>query len=192
MSIKHIFTTPIKIISFTNYEEINNICGRAMALGFKKTFFENLNEEEISKTVEVFNNEVKLFVKESINQDVDFYIRKSWFSYHKKLEWNTPHGHPDNSVVGVYYIKTNKDSGDLILHDPRGSTVFSQIWDENQKCFHRTYVRISPKVGDLILFPAYTVHSVEPNLSDETRISLAMNFMFKDFKQYIPDESNKI
>jgi uncharacterized protein (TIGR02466 family) len=192
MSIQQLFTTPIKIISLPNYEEVNRICGFAMSGNFKENFFENLNKEDISKTVKVFNDEVKLFVKESINQDVDFYIKKSWFSYHKKLEWNTPHGHPSNSVIGVYYIKTNKTSGDLILHDPRGATVFSQIWDENQKCFNRTYVRISPKVGDLILFPAYTVHSVEPNLSDETRISLAMNFMYKDFTQYIPDKSNKI
>lgn len=190
MSVQNIFSTPIKIISLENYEEINIICGKASKIGFKRNFFDNLNEDEKIKTRDLFNKESKIYYKESIGQELDVFITKSWFSYHQKYNWNTPHGHGDNAFVGVYYIKTNDNSGDLLLHDPRGTVTFTHFFDEDSKketvgC--RSYIKIKPKVGDLVLFPSYIVHSVEPNMSDETRISLALNFKYKDFNDFKPE-----
>jgi uncharacterized protein (TIGR02466 family) len=187
MTIQNLFQTPIKILSFPNYEEINRILGQSMSRGFNKNFYENLNEEEITKTKDLFIKEAKLFCKETVSQTLDLSIVKSWFSYHDKNNWNTPHGHPSNFIVGVYYVKTNDKAGDLLLLDPRGTVNFTQYFDTDSKCETvggRCYFKIKPKVGDLIFFPAYVVHSVEPNLSDETRISLAMNFQYKDFSQF--------
>jgi len=36
-----------------------------------------------------------------------------------------------------------------------------------------------PKAGRLIMFPAWLVHCVDPNMSDELRISVSFNFMQK-------------
>ena len=73
------------------------------------------------------------------------------------------------------------------MHDPRGMTNFLPSYEINTQNYlvdGRSYYRIKPKVGDLIIFPAYVVHSVEPNMSDETRISLALNFRYKDYNQF--------
>lgn len=190
MTIKNLFSTPIKIISLSNYKEINTICKKSMNAGFKKNFFENLNDEDIIKTVGLFIKETELYYNESTNQNVNVSITKSWFSHHNKYNWNTPHGHSSAFIVGVYYVETNDDAGDLLLLDPRGTVKFNQLYDKdskNETVGSRCYFKIKPKTGDLILFPAYIVHSVEPNLSDKTRISLAMNFDYKDFTQFKPD-----
>jgi len=43
--------------------------------------------------------------------------------------------------------------------------------------------RITPKEGQLIMCPAYFVHSVEANLSNKNRISIVMNIKI-DFEEH--------
>lgn len=100
------------------------------------------------------------------------------------LELDTPHFHPDARLVGVYYLSVPRGSGDILLHDPRGftnwnydvaaTTVSDNSPTEESYKSARAYHRITPTEGLLLLHPSYLVHSVEPNLSSETRISIAM------------------
>jgi uncharacterized protein (TIGR02466 family) len=179
MSIQNLFTTPIKIISLPNTKDIISAINKCTELGFEKNFYERLEKEEAEKIQNIFTNEAELFVKEILNKKINLVFINSWVNYTKKYEINTPHGHSYVSVVGVYYVKTNEKSGDLLLHDPRGVTnmfLNSEIDTSGNLVDGRAYFRFKPKIGDLILFPSYLMHSVEPNMSDEIRISLAMNF----------------
>jgi len=187
MTTLNLFSTPIKIVSFSNFEEINKKIGKAMSLGFKWNFTDNLPEEEGKELQKIFIDEAELYLKEVSNQKIDLELIKSWTTCTNKFGFNTPHCHADNTVIGVYYIKTFDKCGDLLLHDPRGSHSFVPKYEINtagHSVSDRTYHRITPKCGDLILFPAYIVHSVEPNMSDESRISLAMNFKYKNYNQF--------
>lgn len=89
---------------------------------------------------------------------------------------DTPHSHPLSFMVGVYYVQVPPNSGDILLHDPRGSV----LWPEPEAVTEtdkqtRAYHRITPIEGQLLLFPGYLVHSVEPNFSKDARISIAMS-----------------
>lgn len=179
---KHLFTTPIKIVSFPNFEEINKKIGNAMSLGFKNNFTDNLPKDEANKIEKLFKDEAELYLKELTAKQIDLILRQSWTTSTLKYQFQTPHEHSGNTVIGVYYVRTNEKSGDILLHDPRGANCFIPKFEDGLS--GRSYHRITPKTGDLLLFPAYIVHSVEPNLSDETRISLAMNFQYKDFNQF--------
>lgn len=96
------------------------------------------------------------------------------------MGFDSPHNHTGAILVGVYYIQVPPNSGDILLHDPRGVNI---NWpDPDIKSNERPFVRITPSAGDLLLFPGYLVHSVEPNLSNETRISLAINVVDKLIK----------
>lgn len=181
MTIQHLFTTPIKIVKL-NFEEINPIIGKAQHLKFTKNFNDNLSKDESEKTEKVFRNEAELYLKELTGKQIDLKLKQSWTTATLKYQFQTPHEHSGNTVIAVYYVLTNEQSGDILLHDPRGANSFIPKFENNLS--GRSYHRITPKVGDLLLFPAYVVHSVEPNLSDETRISLAMNFEYKDFNQF--------
>ena len=178
---EHLFTTPIKIVKL-NHEEINPIIGKAQSLKFKNNFNENLPKEEADKIEKIFINEAELYLKELTDKQIDLKLKQSWTTATLKYQFQTPHEHSGNTVIGVYYVHTNEKSGDILLHDPRGANSFIPSFEDGLS--GRSYHRITPKTGDLLLFPAYIVHSVEPNLSDETRISLAMNFEYKDFNQF--------
>jgi hypothetical protein len=190
MTIKNLFITPIKIISLPNNKDIISVIDKCAKLGFKKNFNERLPKEESEKIEKIFIDEAELFIKETLNKKIDLCFINSWINYTKKYEINTPHGHSFVSLIGVYYIKTNEKSGDLLLHDPRGvANMFlnSEIDTSGNLVDGRAYFRFKPKIGDLILFPSYLMHSVEPNMSDEIRISLAINFKHKDFNQFKSD-----
>jgi len=190
MTILNLFSTPIKIVSFSNFEEINKKIGKAASLGFKNNFTDNLPEEEGKELQKIFIDEAEKFLEEVSNKKIDLQITKSWITHTSKFGFNTPHSHADNTVIGVYYINTFDKCGDLLLHDPRGAHTFLtkyEINTNNNLVSDRSYHRISPNVGDLVLFPTYIVHSVEPNMSDEVRKSLAMNFKYKDYNQFKPE-----
>lgn len=114
---------------------------------------------------------------------------RSWPSYVLQMrarynalypnECDTPHHHLGLDLVGVYWVTVPENSGDLLLIDPRGQVPW--VWEEplvtpdNQWRTGRAYLRYKPKVGTLVLFPSYLFHSVETNLSNETRISIVMD-----------------
>jgi hypothetical protein len=94
---------------------------------------------------------------------------------------NSPHHHPECMLAVVYYVKVPEFSGDILLHDPRGSI----LWQDPQARTdipwqsYRPYHKITPVPGMLLIFPGYVVHSVESNLSQEMRLSIAISTHFK-------------
>jgi len=92
-----------------------------------------------------------------------------------KNQIDSPHHHSSAKLVGVYYVSANLGQGDILLHDPRGATT----WDDPQARSDdgktmRSFHRITPVSGMLLLFPGYLIHSVEPNLTDDVRLSIAI------------------
>jgi hypothetical protein len=87
-------------------------------------------------------------------------------------ECDGPHNHPWSAVTAVYYVEVPKNSGDILLHDPRGGINYSW-WPYNER--RRPFIRITPKAGMLLIFPGYLVHSVETNLSRSPRISIVID-----------------
>jgi uncharacterized protein (TIGR02466 family) len=85
---------------------------------------------------------------------------------------DTPHNHPVSALTAVYYVAVPKNSGDILLHDPRGGIDYSW-WSYNER--RRPFVRITPKTGTMLIMPGYLVHSVEANLSRMPRISIVID-----------------
>jgi uncharacterized protein (TIGR02466 family) len=94
--------------------------------------------------------------------------------------------HPNSLWSGVYYIKAPKNCGDLKIDDPRAAasmcrprmrerynppeTAPTRLWRETH---------YKPKAGRLIMFPSWLVHCVDPNDSNDIRISVSFNFLQK-------------
>jgi hypothetical protein len=92
-------------------------------------------------------------------------------------EHDTPHWHPGKTLIGVYYVAVPENSGDLLLHDPRGTVAdtWAEPTTKTESRGSRTFYRIKPKPGLLLFFPDYVVHSVETNLSNQTRLSIIID-----------------
>ena len=108
--------------------------------------------------------------------ECDLMFTTSWFviNYSKKC-MVTEHVHGD-LFSGVFYLKTPKDSGRLVIQNPginRSWKGCSLTSEKNQ--FTAENIHIKPMEGDIIMFPSYIPHSVETNNHDEERISISFN-----------------
>jgi uncharacterized protein (TIGR02466 family) len=101
-------------------------------------------------------------------------IDSAWFNINQKGAFNQKHTHPYSFFSGIYYVKTPAKCGNLILEDPRPVEIHNPFPDSKYPC-----ISIEPIAGRLYVFPAYLQHSVEPNESDENRISIAFNSTYK-------------
>ena len=101
-----------------------------------------------------------------------YVLGSSWVNINRKHNYNTSHVHPQSSISGCVYLKTNLDSGRIIFQNPTPS----QHYDINDTVdgFFGTYWR-NPVVGEIIMFPSYLTHYIEPNTSEDVRVSIAFN-----------------
>lgn len=118
-------------------------------------------EERITKEVE------------RINPDV--WIAGGWANVNPPGCANVRHNHAKSVLSGVFYIRVPKDSGNLVLEDPRDAAqMLGGLPD-----ILLDPVEIPPKEGVLLIFPAWLPHRVEKNRSSEDRISVAFNALPK-------------
>lgn len=90
---------------------------------------------------------------------------------------NASHIHGGNYWSAVYYVQVGEgEGGRLRLHDPRlpGLRMHSPVLRFTDAGPELTY-QIRPKAGQMLLFPAWLSHSVEPWAGSGQRISIAMN-----------------
>ena len=104
-----------------------------------------------------------------------------WANINPPGGMNRAHQHPNSLWSGVYYIKAPKNSGHLKIDDPRASAAMVR---PNQKkgpvpprLFRETHYE--PVAGRCIMFPSWLMHCVDPNQSNDIRISVSFNFLQK-------------
>jgi hypothetical protein len=98
------------------------------------------------------------------------------------------HNH-NTDLIGIYYVRTadyNRqpidpaddedyfESGDgvLVLHDPRFNANLTSV-------SNRDHIKVFPRAGLMLIFPAYVWHSVTSHRGEFHRLSFAMNFTLR-------------
>ena len=123
-----------------------------------------------------------LFVKiGEVMQNLQFKVKdvlmaQAWCNVNFKNNWNVIHNHGQYNFSAVYFVQKPKESGELFFRDPRaGLTAFWGDWaDQIYKMYGQNAILSRNFMkGDLIIFPGYLDHFVEPSQSDEPRISIA-------------------
>ena len=106
-----------------------------------------------------------------------------WANINPPGGMNRAHQHPNSLWSGVYYIKAPKNSGHLKIDDPRAAASMSRPKQKEGPTPSRLWreTHFEPKAGRLIMFPAWLVHCVDPNNSNDIRISISFNFMQRCF-----------
>ena len=97
----------------------------------------------------------------------------SWFNFFNKDQFYHDHNHPHVKVAGVYFYKTNGVDGKLRFSNPNPNMFFCNFPGDGMSEQFMTY---PPIQGRLMLWPSWLIHRVEPNNSDEQRISVGLNF----------------
>jgi len=137
--------------------------------------FKPLVDELFKMTSEVFKQE---------HLDREPRLGNMWANINYQGGYNKPHIHPNSLFSGVYYIKAEPNSGKLICNDPRpGIQTVMPVRKPGQPPKHLwREVHLDPKVNRILMFPAWLWHSVEPNQSNDIRISVSFNFIQDDFQ----------
>jgi len=113
--------------------------------------------------------------------DNEPFLGSMWANINSPGGYNRPHTHPNSLWSGVYYVKTPKDCGFLKCENPNPSldTSRPKRKEGNIPSYLWTEINFEPAAGRLIMFPSYLNHCVEPNESNDIRISVSFNFLQK-------------
>ena len=139
-----------------------------------KQEYKPLIDELFRMAYEVFNEEFL---------DGEPKLGNMWANINPPGGYNKPHIHPNSLFSGVYYVKTPPNSGLLICNDPRtGIQTCMPNRKKGQPPKHLwREVNLQPQENRAIMFNSWLWHTVEPNKSNEDRISISFNFLQSGF-----------
>tara|TARA_R100000963_G_C4621471_1_gene88851 strand:- start:151 stop:732 length:582 start_codon:yes stop_codon:yes gene_type:complete len=107
-----------------------------------------------------------------------FFISSMWGNINSYKDYNIAHSHGGSVISGIYYLKIPLKSGRIEFYNPAHEGI-DYLWAHCTKEFttqNSSTWKIDVEEGDLILFPSWLKHGVEPNLNKkENRMSLAFN-----------------
>ena len=128
---------------------------------------------------ELFKMQFEIYEEEHLDREP--IIGNMWANINPPGGYNRPHLHPNSHFSGVYYIKAPENSGQIVFNEPRsGAHMVMPRRKEGQPPSHLwREVRVDPLEGRIIMFPAWLWHCVEPNESNDIRISVSFNFLQK-------------
>ena len=109
------------------------------------------------------------------------FLGNMWANINPPGGMNRAHQHPNSLWSGVYWIKTPKNCGHLKIDDPRSAAAMVRPKQKEgsmpSRLFRETHYE--PIAGRCIMFPSWLMHCVDPNESNDIRISVSFNFMQK-------------
>ena len=185
------FSTPVWIEQIKNYEKINDElktyiyqARKENPDGVKKSNVNgwhsegfDLKNKNLENFISAISNNIGAAVKD-MNWDLDTQavkITSMWAIINKDGAFNERHHHGNSSLSAAYYVKAEKNAGDIIFFDPRQANVFHHPKSKEVNSLNCQVKSVTPVEGTLVLFPSYLEHKVAENLSSEERIVVSFN-----------------
>lgn len=184
------FSTPIYFYQNTNntvISEINN------SLDQIKTDLNSTWSEGLSTTFNKQSNDIILYelnsLKALIEEHSEIYatecgydykpiISSSWFNFSRKNNFQYSHNHVDKKTVisGIFYVQTLGNDGDTVFENPN-QFIHADTFPCNSSFETVSY---RPETNKLLLFPSWLKHKVEPNFTDNIRITISFNMQWSE------------
>jgi uncharacterized protein (TIGR02466 family) len=150
------------------------------------------------------------WLRDCINKTVIDYLKRAgldyplnwslqgWANVNRRGDYHDPHNHPHAYLSGTYYVdvpaagqslpdnRPDVRPGAISFYDPRGFANMTAIRGDRQIEAEFTH---RPQAGEVLLWPAFLLHFVHPNLADEKRVSISFNATLKWSDDYLPRQS---
>lgn len=119
-----------------------------------------------------------------------------WVNVNRLGDYHDPHNHPHAYLSGTYYVQVPRDRatdgnradlrpGCITLYDARGAVNMTAIsGDANVEPEYT----IEPTPGLILLWPAFLMHFVHPNLSSRPRLSVSFNVLLDRPRTHLPTQ----
>ena len=141
----------------------------------------NMHERpEFKRLVDaLYEAQKKIYIEEHLESEP--FLGNMWANVNPPGGMNRAHQHPNSLWSGVYYIKAEKNSGQLKIDDPRAAASMVRPKQKSGKLSSRLWreTHYEPVAGRCIMFPSWVMHCVDPNESNDIRISVSFNFLQK-------------
>ena len=126
---------------------------------------------------ELFTMQNEIIQEEHLNMEPK--LGNMWANINPSGGYNQMHLHPNSLFSGAYYIKAPPNSGRLQMMDPRPGVQQNMLSRKPGKLPRELWreTHYDPVPGRIIMFPAWMWHKVEPNKSNDIRISVSFNFI---------------
>ena len=126
-------------------------------------------------------------IKESIEQEgweaPNLTAMDGWINWFEKNQF--AHQHQHNTLLSaVYYVSSEHSPSEFFFHRDDRFRLRKENEESNIKL-------VKPKEGSVIFFTGCQSHSVSANTSDQTRITLAINYMGDYVKNWNPYDEAK-
>ena len=133
--------------------------------------------------------------RSGIDYPIDWTLQ-GWANVNRTGDYHDPHNHPHAYLSGTYYVRVpagratpaNRNDvrpGCISFYDPRGVANMTAIRRDPQV---EPELTVQPQPGLLLMWPAFLLHYVHPNLSEQPRISISFNLLLKDPARYLPGQ----
>ena len=160
-----------KIINSKKLTKKNDYSKRVVGQVYQEI---RLPDKFTNKVIKEFiTKNISSYVKKSINQKINnVKIKNFWVVRQFKNEYNPIHFH-DGDISGVGYLKIPKN---LTKNKKKIKTNGTIDFINGQKSFLSNSIHNHvPKVGDMIIFPNYLMHTAYPFLVSGERRSFSFN-----------------
>jgi uncharacterized protein (TIGR02466 family) len=141
-----------------------------------KSFVKNKLSKELIKNIEIYLKDSK------IDKIKEIKIINLWVVKQFKNEYNPIHYH-DGQLSGVGYLNIPKNMNqNKMIKNKKIKTNGTIDFINGQRSFLcKSIYNLNPKIGDLLLFPNYLMHTAYPfNIDDERRsFSFNAKILFK-------------
>jgi len=161
----------------------------------KKNDYSSKLASQIKNEVKLSNSFVKKKLSKELIKNIENYLKDSkidkikeikiinlWVIKQLKNEYNPIHYH-DGQLSGVGYLKIPKNMNqNKMVKNKKIKTNGTIDFINGQRSFlSKSIYNLNPKVGDLVLFPNYLMHTAYPfNIDDERRsFSFNVKIIFK-------------
>ena len=114
--------------------------------------------------------------REVISYKYPLQIDIAWININGYKDYNIQHAHPNSVLSGAYYLTSN-NSNIVFINPAAPHMEYDWCPDVIEKYNEHNSPNwmISPVENQLLLFPSWLSHRVEPNLTEGERISISFN-----------------
>ena len=161
----------------------------------KKTDYSSKLASQIKNEIKISNNFIKKYLLKELRKNIKNFLAKEkiknikeirilnlWVVRQFKGEYNPIHYH-EGDLSGVGYLTLPKNmTKNILVKNKKHKTNGTIDFINGQKAFlSNSIYNLIPKIGDLIIFPNYLMHTAYPfNISGERRsFSFNVKIIFK-------------
>ena len=191
--IDKLFPTPVFHFRVENYQKLNTELEnyilnlrkkdekgqkKSNAGGWHSHNFDLNNDNTAKKFAKIFEEFYKKVIINEMGWKYDsnkVKMEAMWSIINKKGSFNIQHNHPNAYLSSAYYVRHPEKSGSIKFFDPREQKNIRYPKIKNYTDISAVITEITPKEGDLLIFPSYLYHSVGENLSKDDRIIVSFN-----------------